>query len=110
MSPGKTSARAEAMLSQLEELARGLAITIRYEALKQEGPFAAGGLCRVRGEYLLIMNSKLAAEEKIDVLAKALKRFDLSQVYLKPGVREFLDNFREKDLSPQDSEPTEEAQ
>ncbi|RPI77841.1 MAG: hypothetical protein EHM45_07670 [Desulfobacteraceae bacterium] len=104
MSSGKANARAEAMLSQLEELARGLAITIRYETLKQEGPFAAGGLCRVRGDYLLIMNSKLAAEEKLDVLAKALKRFDLSQVYLKPGVREFIDNFRDVEVPPQGSE------
>jgi hypothetical protein len=84
------------LLGQLEELARSLAIEVRYEPLKREGPFSPGGLCKLRGEYLLIIHSKASVTDKIEALARALKRFDLSQLYLRPGLREFLDGFTEQ--------------
>jgi len=83
------------ILAQLEELAHSLKIEIRYESLKREGDFSAGGLCLLKGEYVLIINSKAATRDKIQTLAKAVNRFDLSQVYLRPGLRDFLDNFPE---------------
>jgi hypothetical protein len=84
------------LLSQLEELARSLAIEVRYEPLKREGAFTTGGLCRLRGRYLLIIHSKASVPDRIEALASALKRFDLSQLYLKPGLREFLEGFTEQ--------------
>ena len=83
------------MLGQLEELAQSLAIQIRYEPIKKEGTFSPGGLCRLKGENLLIVNSKATTKDKIQALAKAVNRFDLSQVYVRPGVREFLDTVSE---------------
>ena len=83
------------VLGQLEELARSLAIQIRYEPIKREGIFRAGGLCRLKGEYVLIFDSKATMREKIQGLARAVSRFDLDQVYLRPGLREFLDGFSE---------------
>ena len=83
------------ILGQLEELARSLAIQIRYEAIKKEGAFSAGGLCRLKGENLLIVNSKATTRDKIQALAKAVNRFDLSQIYVRPGLREFLDTLSE---------------
>jgi hypothetical protein len=64
----------ETLLGQLEELAQ-----------------SPGGLCRIKGEYVLILNSTATIEDKIHTLAKAVNRFDLSRVYLRPGLREFLD-------------------
>jgi hypothetical protein len=81
------------MISQLEELAQGLDIKIRYEPIKKEGSFSAGGLCRLKGEWALIVNSKASGSDKIEVMAKAVNRFDLTGVYLKPGLREFLERF-----------------
>jgi len=83
------------MLGQLEELAQSLAIQIRYEPIKKEGTFSPGGLCRLKGENLLIINSKATTKDKIQALAKAVNRFDLSQVYVRPGLREFLDTLPE---------------
>ena len=77
------------MLSQLEELARSLQVEIRYEQIKKESGFSAGGLCLFKGEHLIIINSKITLSEKVDTLAKALGTFDLSQVYLRPGLRDF---------------------
>jgi hypothetical protein len=83
------------LLSQLEELAETLNINVRYESFKGEGAFSTGGLCKLKGEYLLIINSKASVRDKADAIAGALKSFDLSQVYLRPGLREFLDAFSE---------------
>jgi len=82
-----------AILGQLEELARSLGMEIRNEPLKREGSFSPGGLCRLKGEYLLIFNTKATKEDRIEALVQAVSRFDLDQLYLKPGLREFLDNY-----------------
>ena len=81
----------DTLLGQLEELAHALGIEVRDEPLKREGGFFPGGLCRIKGEYALILNSAATTEDKIETMAKALKRFDLSRVYVRPGLREFLD-------------------
>jgi hypothetical protein len=82
-----------AILEQLEELARSLGIEIRKEQLRREGSFSPGGLCRLKGEYLLIFNTKATKEDRIEALVQAVGRFDLDKLYLKPGLREFLDNY-----------------
>ena len=61
----------ENILTQLEELANCLEIKVRYEKLKTESPFTTGGLCKVKGENILIINSKASKEDKIETLAKA---------------------------------------
>lgn len=83
------------ILSQLEELANSLKIKVRYELLNKQGRFFAGGLCRLKGEYTLIINSRATTGDRIQTIAKAVARFDLSQVYLRPGLREFLDSLPE---------------
>ena len=45
----------------------------------------------MRGEYLIIINSRSTMTERIQILAKALKHFDLAQVHIKPAIREILD-------------------
>jgi N-dimethylarginine dimethylaminohydrolase len=85
-----------AVLRELEELARSLEVEVRYENLKREGGFTSGGLCRLKGRYLLVINSKATNTDKIEALASALTRFDLSHSYLKPGLRDFLDRFPAK--------------
>ena len=83
------------LLGQIEELARSLGIKVRYEPIKKDGSFYPGGLCQLKGEYVLILNSAATVIDKIQTLAKAVNRFDLSQVYVRPGLREFLDYFPE---------------
>ncbi|MBW2017385.1 MAG: hypothetical protein JRJ01_11180, partial [Deltaproteobacteria bacterium] len=45
-----------ALLGQLEEVARALSIEIRYEIIKKDGRFYPGGLCRIKGNWLLIIH------------------------------------------------------
>ncbi|MDP6180002.1 MAG: hypothetical protein QGG48_08945 [Desulfatiglandales bacterium] len=83
------------VLDQLEELAHSLGIETRNESIKKEATFSPGGLCRLKGKYLLILNSSATTKDKIHTLAESVNRFDLGQVYLRPGLREFLDRFPE---------------
>jgi hypothetical protein len=84
------------LLDQLENLAHQFSIPVRYESMESEETFFAGGLCRIKGKYVIIINRRATRREKICILARALKRFDLSQVYLKPALREFLDGINTK--------------
>ena len=84
----------EKILSQLEELANSLDIRVRYEQIKKESSFFPGGLCKLKGENILIINSSAGIEDKINALAGAVSSFDLSDIHMRPALREFLeDNF-----------------
>ena len=86
-------------IDRLEELAEEFGIQIRYEAinLDEESAHATGGLCQLRGKYLIIINSRSTLRERIQTLAEAMNHFDLDQVYIRPAIRELLD--READPS-----------
>jgi N-dimethylarginine dimethylaminohydrolase len=81
------------IIDQLEELIKRFGIQIRHEAIKQDEDLVrvVGGLCLLRGEYVLIINSKATTMDRIKTLATALKHFDLDQIYLRPVLRELLD-------------------
>ena len=81
------------IIDQLEELAGRFGVQIRYEPIKQEEDFVriVGGLCLLRGEYVVIIDSKATMRDKIRTLAEAVKYFDLDQVYIRPALRELLD-------------------
>jgi len=82
-----------AIIDQLEELAERFGIQIRYEpiSLDEEGINLMGGLCKLRGEKLLIINSKAQARDKIQALAQALSNFDLDQIYIRPAIRGLIE-------------------
>ena len=81
----------EIILSYLKELAEKLEILVRDENINIEESSSTGGLCRVEGKYILILNSKATVKEKIQVMIEALNLFDLSDIYVKPAIRELLE-------------------
>jgi hypothetical protein len=83
------------LLHQLEELAGKLGIEIRYGNIAVEESHRTGGLCRVKGEYVLIIHSRLTVKEKIGMIVKNLKGFEMDDVYLLPVIRELLDQSKE---------------
>jgi len=86
------------IIDRLEELIKSFGIQIRCEAIKQDEDLVnvVGGLCLLRGEYVLIINSKATAMDRIETLATALKHFDLDQIYLRPVLRQLLDRTPEQ--------------
>jgi hypothetical protein len=86
------------IIEQLEELIKTFGVHIRHEAIKQDEDSVkvVGGLCLLRGEYILIINSKATTMDRINTLATALKHFDLDEIYLRPVLRELLDKIPEQ--------------
>jgi len=85
----------EVLLNQLEELAEKIGILVRDENINIEESSSTGGLCRIEGKYVLILNSKVTVKEKNQVMIKALQQFDLSDIYIKPVIRELLEGYEE---------------
>lgn len=86
-----------AIIEQLEKLIKSFGIQICHEAMKQDEDLVnmVGGLCLLRGQYVLIINSK-ATIDRVNTLATALKHLDLDHIYLRPVFRELLDKIPEQ--------------
>jgi len=84
------------LLHRLEELAQSLDISIRYERMEGEKASMTGGLCRIRGKHTIIINKQISLEQKVRALKRALKRFDLSRIYVKPALRDLLEKNSEE--------------
>jgi hypothetical protein len=82
------------VLSQLEGLADKLGIPIRYEKIEDELT-GKGGLCRIEGNYILIIHSKANVKEKMQIMIEALRRFDLGNIYVRPALRVSLEESKE---------------
>jgi hypothetical protein len=85
----------ESLLNQLKELAEKIGISVRDENIDLEESSSSGGLCRVEGKYILILNARAAIKEKNQVMIKALQQFDCTGMYIKPAIRELLDGDEE---------------
>ena len=82
---------ARTVLGHLEALAEQIGVEIRYEPMEGEAALSPGGMCRIRGRQVIIVNSKAPLGDQIHTLVKALRRLDLSQVYLRPSIRDLLE-------------------
>jgi len=86
------------IIDQLEELIERFGVKIRHEAIMQDEDSikVAGGLCLLKGEYILIINSKATIRDKINTLGMALKQFDHEKIYMLPVLRELLEGIPEQ--------------
>ena len=78
-------------LDQLEALAYGLGIEIRYEKIPQDDITIAGGLYRLKGKNVVVIDSRATTKDRIRILVQALKPFDLADVSIRPALRELLE-------------------
>lgn len=62
----------EVVLELLEAAAEQLKVRVSYEPLQTT--VVHGGLCRVKGEYRIIVDKRASAEERVTTLATALAR------------------------------------
>ncbi len=81
------------MLEQLERLGSTMGISVRYEKLGRDDDTAPirSGLCRLKENRILIVDSRLSPAMRCQALAGELKRFDWSQVFVPPAVRRLLE-------------------
>ncbi len=79
------------IFEDLEKIAGEHNIRITTANLKKYAYYMKSGLCRVRGEYRIILDKHLHLSEKIDVLIDALQHFSVETVALDPAVRRLLE-------------------
>ncbi len=77
----------EEILAELEETARQMGVTVRYE----KGDFE-GGFCILKDTMMLLVNRKLLPNRKAAVLAVAMNEIGLENVFLKPAIREYIED------------------
>jgi hypothetical protein len=82
--------KAEQLTEILETAATQLGIKVRYEALAASGPTGGGGLCKVKGDWCVIIDKKTALSERASILTDALAGMDTDGIFLPPRVRELL--------------------
>jgi hypothetical protein len=69
------------------DLASNCQITIRYE----KGDFD-GGYCVLKTERLIVINKRLAPAKRASVLAQGLAEVGVDEMYLKPAIREYIED------------------
>ena len=77
----------EQILKELEALAANSGISIRYE----KGDFE-GGYCVLKAERIIMVNKKLTVQKRASILAQGLAEIGIDEMYLKPAVREFIED------------------
>jgi len=80
--------RDEEIMKALEEVAERLSVHVHYEEMKAFEFRVQDGSCRVKGEPSIFIDRKRPLKEKISVLARELKKFDLEDIYVPPMLRE----------------------
>ena len=78
------------LLQEFEALAERLDIPVTYANL--EG--GAGGLCVVKGKRRFILNRGPDVRTHIEIFAREFARLSLDDVYIRPLVRERIDEVR----------------
>jgi hypothetical protein len=81
-------------LRELEEVAHKKSVKVSYENLT--GELGAGGLCKVRGEYRIIVDKRANDGDKAAILASGLARLDLDDVFISDATRGFIDRHKKK--------------
>ena len=82
--------KAEQLTEILETAAGQLGVKVRYETLVASGPTGGGGLCKIKGDWCVIIDKKTAPSERASILCDALATMDTDGIYLPPKVREMV--------------------
>jgi hypothetical protein len=78
------------VLAELERLAARLGVAIRYEPFDAKAR-AKGGLCKLRGSPVVVIDDALPLLDKIGILSEALAMFDLAPIFVPPVLRARFD-------------------
>ena len=90
--------KADVLLERLESAAAEVGVKVSYEQISTSVGTALGkgGLCRVKGQFRVIIDKRASAAERVATLATALGRFapQLAELDLPREVREALEDHR----------------
>ncbi|MDY6820839.1 MAG: hypothetical protein SVN78_04370 [Deferribacterota bacterium] len=78
------------ILTELENLSSKLSVKIVYANTGLKG-----GLCRIYNDYYIFLDRKSNLDYKVSIICEALKKFDLSNIYITPKIRKIIENDNE---------------
>jgi hypothetical protein len=79
----------EQITETLEQAAKQLGVQVRYETMTGEVA-GAGGLCKLKGQWCVIIDRKVTPTDRAATLTEALSQLDTDGVFLPPEVRDAL--------------------
>jgi hypothetical protein len=80
----------ELIYQGLKDLADRLGIVVSEQKLSSERLKVKSGLCKIRGQFVMILDKQLPVHRKNAILAACLSDMPLDAVFVVPAVREFL--------------------
>ena len=84
----------ERLYQYLEELLFRLGVPVRSEAFdpRMFGDLSSkGGLCRVRGSTVVLVDAHAPLVERVAVLATAAASLDIERIFVMPAVRDVIE-------------------
>ena len=81
-------------LTELESVAEKKQIRVSYENIG--GELGAGGLCKVKGTWRVIIDKRATDGDKVTVLAQALAQFPLEDVFMSEESRALVEKSRKR--------------
>ncbi len=79
----------ERLVRELLSAAEKLGIEVRTEPFDTGGT-SAGGICKLRGPRLILIDSGASVSERTTALASMLSDLDHERVYLAPSARDYI--------------------
>ena len=80
----------DSLLQSLIELAEKLSVRVIFKNLKDDEFVIKSGMCSIKGDTLIIIDSRVSLEEKVKTLCKELKKFNLDNIFISPAIRDIL--------------------
>lgn len=77
----------EILIKEITELYEQIGFKVRTE----KGNFK-GGFCLLREQKILLLNRNLEQDKKLGFLLKNLSELNTEDIYIKPAIRELIDN------------------
>lgn len=85
---GAGKVRIPELLTELEEAAKQLDVKVSYDAMS--GELGSGGLCKVKGQWRVIIDKRATPSDRVSILALALSRVPREGITLHPSVERLL--------------------
>ena len=87
-----TKSNAPSVISELEEVAGKLGVSVRYAAFRKGDFRVRSGSCVMRGESLIIIDRMLTPMDQADVLLAEMLKYPLERHYISPRLRALLES------------------
>jgi hypothetical protein len=84
----------EQIYQGLKDFADRLGIVVSEQKLSTENLKVKSGLCKIRGQFVMILDKQLSISKKNEILARCLSDIPYDDIFVIPVVREFLDRHR----------------